>query len=858
MTNKATFILLLCLLPALSVVHSADIPLPVVPYPQKVERRSGTFSLVQNQLGFDLAVSDSTILSVAIRELQSVLLPTFGLSFDRGQLRERNIQVGIPAHDERFDALCRRRSILPGEKLGREGYILDIDKQEIVIAANDYPGLFYGLQTLKQLIGALSEGDGLACLKITDWPVLRYRGMQDDISRGPVPTLDFMKDQIRRCAEMKLNMLSYYIEHVVATESEPYFAPAGGAISSNEWRELSDFAKDYFVELVGSFQSFGHFEKVLSNPLYEPLGESGRLLSPAFEESYELLESVYSEMAPAFSSHFFNINCDETFDLGRGASKKMVDSLGIAEVYLRHVLRLSGIVRGLGKQVMMWGDVLLSHPELFERIPDETVIMTWDYSAYDAFDFLVDPIKNAGFDFFVVPGVLNSNRMMPDYVMTKTNIRNFARTGVEQGALGLLNTVWDDGGFALFSRDWLGVAYAAEKSWNSQPQHDDSFDGRFDMAVYGDNRNKISQAILKLTELSDLGVTQEMNEEVFWQKVIPDRGEAIKIDAGGWPEVLGICDKASRTLSEARADRHGEELAVWEFTIAQYRHLAELRRNLLAASGAYKEAVLSQRSDPEMVRPGVLRALDLIADLEASARFLLNDYRALWLMENKTYWLDRNLARYEERVGKLQEIQSLLFEAIDDLDKGHVLPPPEAVRLAIDEANGQYFQYWLALGPFPNRDRKSYDIDFLAPAGGEAAAIGKVAEQFHWEDGKTYRWKKVSFPTYAECNLADVYEDNKLVLAYAYASIESDRAQNVRASFGSNDGIKVILNGKRLFERHVTRNLMPDEEETILPLVEGKNHLLLKIDQGKGDWGFSFRLPDNVVRNHKHKYRIIQ
>jgi len=54
----------------------------------------------------------------------------------------------------------------------------------------------------------------------------------------------------------------------------------------------------------------------------------------------------------------------------------------------------------------------------------------------------------------------------------------------------------------------------------------------------------------------------------------------------------------------------------------------------------------------------------------------------------------------------------------------------------------------------------------------------------------------------------------------------------------------------------VKRSLILDEEEVNLDLQPGQNHLLLKIFQGKGDWGFSLRLPEVCVRNHDYKYRI--
>jgi hypothetical protein len=161
--------------------------------------------------------------------------------------------------------------------------------------------------------------------------------MQDDISRGPVPTKEYMRSQIRRCAELKYNLVSYYTEHIVKTKRHGDFAPVGGGISIEEWKDLSDYAAKYYIEIVGNFQSLGHFEKILSDPQYAPLGETKQMLSPIRPESFKLLSDIYAEMPPVFSSGFFNVNCDETWDLGRGESKKQVDSLGIGRVYANHI-----------------------------------------------------------------------------------------------------------------------------------------------------------------------------------------------------------------------------------------------------------------------------------------------------------------------------------------------------------------------------------------------------------------------------------------------------------------------------------------------------------------------------------------
>ena len=86
---------------------------------------------------------------------------------------------------------------LKADSIGDQGYLLFSDNSHLVVAANTGQGLFYGVQTLRQLLRP--EGKSLVCpaVAIRDWPSMPWRGMQDDISRGPIPTIDFMNKQIR-------------------------------------------------------------------------------------------------------------------------------------------------------------------------------------------------------------------------------------------------------------------------------------------------------------------------------------------------------------------------------------------------------------------------------------------------------------------------------------------------------------------------------------------------------------------------------------------------------------------------------------------------------------------------------------
>jgi len=88
--------------------------------------------------------------------------------------------------------------------------------------------------------------------RIPDWPAMRYRGLDDYLSRGPVPTLEFQKRQIRTFAAYELNVYSPYFEHTLAYRSNPLIAPPVGAITSEQVAELVAYAKQYHIDVARS------------------------------------------------------------------------------------------------------------------------------------------------------------------------------------------------------------------------------------------------------------------------------------------------------------------------------------------------------------------------------------------------------------------------------------------------------------------------------------------------------------------------------------------------------------------------------------------------------------------------------
>ena len=827
----------------------------VVPEPQQYDFSNESFSLDDADVTIKLYSKNNEPVNIAIRELEEVLSQNHKDISKKYSSSE--ILIGLPGEDNQFDNILENEKLFPEDKLGDEGYNLLITSDRIIIAGKASKGLFYGIQTLKQIVRSSKKGY-LEGVKIIDWPDYKYRAVSDDISRGPIPTLDFMKYQIRRFAEMKINSVVPYIEHVVKTKSHPEFAPDDGSLTIEEWKEISDYARKYNITVIGGFQSFGHFTKILESPEYAHLGESGTLISPTLDESYKFLEEIYSEMIPAFDSPFFNINCDETFDLGKEQSKELVDSIGYDGVYYQHIMKLYNIVKKFNKRVIMWGDILLEYPALLKKHPKDILIGTWNYDDKDDFSDLILPIKNAGFEFWVVPGVLNSYRLFPNYQTALTNISNFSADGFKYGASGILNCVWDDGGSTLFTNSWYGVSYGADQSWNTKSSNAEKYDFRFNSGLYGSETNFLTETIHKLTELAYLEPTDGFTDKVLFARLLPDEDKEQRISLEDWDKVLMIVDEAETILNKAHLNNYPGDTEYLYYVIDLYRTLANARIDLLKVAKCYNEAENVLENNSSQARKLILNALEIINNIVKREKHLKDTFSMLWLKENHTYALDWTTDKYDQKISEFEDVQKRLMKSLKKLDSSEQMFSKEKVRLAITKLPGKYFREWMMINPVARKGKVSFTgVDYLADMGGEKNANPKVTQEFYY-DGVKYRWRRIVSEYPDIVNMSEVFPDNnKNVVTYAFANISIEKDTTVKAFVGSDEGIEVFINGISVLQISGDNKLKPDAFSFSLPLKKGKNNLLLKMTQTEGDWGFTFRLPDCEVRNSKNRYRIV-
>lgn len=805
---------------------------------------------------FNLSAVDIVPLPYKVKTTNKKFSLEKGVDYEKRLMEKdasiRSFQMGVRGGS--LDGLFQKLGFFK-EELGDEGYELFIDNNQVVLAANTAQGLFYGKQSLKQLIRG-AKNNKLQGVHIIDKPAVKYRGIMDDISRGPVPTLDYMKYQIRRFAELKINTLTYYTEHVVRTEKHPEFAPPGGALSIAEWKELSEYAKEYYIELIPNFQSLGHAEKVLLSPKYSNIAESNTMYALTKPETLEFMRDIYTEMSPAFESKFFHVNCDETFDIGRGPSAEKVKELGAGRVYTDYMNKLSAILKDNGKRMMMWGDIVLQHPEVLDILAKETVMMTWEYSDYDSYSKWIDPFVEKGFDFIVCPGVLNSSRISPNYKMAIPNLRKFIKQGIEKGAMGVLNTVWDEGSLHTFDRDWYGVAYGAEHSWNPNEKELSDFDARLSKAIYQSEGGELFAAIHKLTEMSEIGALDNMSELVFWKTMIPERGKYIKYSLADWEDVYESCIEVDSILSNQTAKNYTREYKAFSMVSAEYKYLSKAKLKMAEAASLYVEAIDIQSQDRTKAKALLDKVYANITECRSDLAQVQKDYDAIWKNENREYWNNFEMDPFNRLLADYDDIITSFNTSVGYFEQGLPLIAPADIRLDIRELEGSYFTYWLISPVFSLENGVTFDMDLLKGMGGESAAAPFPGFSFFNEKGENIKWMKYSSALSDRVSLDTPLEAKGKALSYAYCTLDSPEEQTVTASFGFTGKLEIVCNGVSVFKKQGSETMITDEYQCKLNLKAGRNRILLKLERATNNWDFSFRIADAKVSGRKNKYQI--
>lgn len=342
------------------------------------------------------------------------------------------------------------------KELPEQHYEIDVSVDKIVIWSSSNSGYYYAIKTLEQMLNGTNK---LLCCHIEDGPDLKVRGFMHDISRNKVPKIETIKYIIDIMSDLKMNHLELYVEGFsFEYKSFPQYLEKESYITVLEYQELERYANQRFIDFVPNQNGFGHMADWLAKDEFKSLAEApngihlwgthraSSTLNALDEGSIELVKKMYKDMLPISNSKYFNMNFDEPFELGKDRTKEACEKYGEANVYLDYVDKAYQEIKKYNKIPLIWGDVLIRHDDVFERIPKDMVFVDWGYEAEYPFNTNLAKLKKAGIKFMAAPASTTWCSLLGRTYDWFENIYNAVWNTWKLGGEGVLLTDWGDVG----------------------------------------------------------------------------------------------------------------------------------------------------------------------------------------------------------------------------------------------------------------------------------------------------------------------------------------------------------------------------------------------------------------------------
>ncbi len=593
----------------------------LLPAPRQLELEQGTHTLKHHH---EPAICDVSGQAAAAARL---------LHTDLRQLLRLNLRL----RGDNFDKAEASPILLQHDPARPpQGYVLHITPRQIKLTFADPAGAWYGALTMRQLVRQFREA--LPACRIEDHPDFPSRGVMLDISRDKVPTRETLFRLVDELAELKYNRFELYTEHTFAYRNHREVWAEASPLTADEIRELDAFCAARFMELVPNQNSFGHLHRWLKLPRYAPLAEApdGFMtpwgerregpfsLNPLDPGSLALVRELFDELVPNFTSRNVNVGCDETFDLGQGRSAAECERLGKGRVYLDYLLKVYEIIRGHGRVMQFWGDIILHHPELIPELPHDAVPLVWGYEADHPFDEQCSKFAATGLAFHVCPGTSSWNSLVGRTDTGLANLKLAAEAGLRHGATGYLVTDWGDNGhWQPYAASLLPFAAGAGLAWCGAAHARSDLLAQADRHVFRDPHGGTATIVHELGQLYRMLEHPIANASALFrllsQKNIANLQEAIP----------------SQLMERTRVRL--DELLIGLLGVSSDRDDASLLREEWAVACGLARFALKRGLDV----PPAIRGPELMQTLQR--------YRHQWLARNRPGGLPDSLSALERR-----------------------------------------------------------------------------------------------------------------------------------------------------------------------------------------------------------------
>lgn len=422
----------------------------IIPQPVKVNRGEGFFAL-----NADICIevdSGETQLKWVGGYLSDCLGEDTGLVLRVGETSQKSTAnvIGISLYET-------------DSSLGDEGYRLSVTSDLVHLSANHSQGVFYGIQTLRQLIANDERGETqIPCVEIWDRPRFHWRGLHLDCARHFM-TKEYIKRLIDVIAFHKLNILHLHLTDDQGWRIEIERFPKlietgawrgqgseryGGYYPQDDLKEIVAYAKERFIDIVPEFDVPGHTSAAIASyPELSCLGEPipvktewgifEDVLCPGKEKTFEFIEGVLDEIIDLFPFPFIHIGGDESprarWEACPDCQRRIRDE-GLNNEHELQSYLIQRVVRFLserGRRVIGWDEILHGG-----RLTQGMVVQFWqgmDGAAMvteNGMDIIASPLQFVYFDY---PQTEDQVKTKPDWMRLTTLETAYAFNPIPDG-----------------------------------------------------------------------------------------------------------------------------------------------------------------------------------------------------------------------------------------------------------------------------------------------------------------------------------------------------------------------------------------------------------------------------------------
>jgi hexosaminidase len=577
---------------------------------------------------------------------------------------------------------------VPGERPGpdsREAYTLKVTARGAEIRGRSSAALYYGAQTLRQLVEGSGADARLPEVEIRDWPMLPYRGIMVDTSHGPLPTESEIKRQLDFMARWKLNQYYFYSEASIELRGYPLLS-AEARYSQEQIRRIVAYARERHIDVVPCMELYGHLHDLFRVERYADLANfpHGSEFDPRNPEVPALLTDWIDQLAGLFPSPFFHIGFDETSEARFLAGR---DKALPAQLYMQHFQQVSDRVRGHSKTLLVWSDMFATYPELIPRIPPGTVIVPWGYDP-TVYEPYWKPFAASPLDRFIATGVSIWDQVAPDFNRSFSNIDTFTAAGRLHGVLGMINTLWTDDIAVLMRPAYPGIAYGAAAAWQKDPVNRGEFFSDYCRIMYpaalADEVKAGLEAMTRAeTELAKAFDTEyDETSPSFWDDPLT-RAHLARAAAhrAGFRAARLSAEDAEEHLS--RALESGGDAATLSQLLLEARLIDYSgMKHLYAAEMAdfWRDMGPHPTAEKLDFYFGRISARDhgRLVDLMDQSGDLQQAYRSAWLESYTTYRLGGVLGKWDAEFQYWWKLKRRIEEFRAEFHDGGALPPLES------------------------------------------------------------------------------------------------------------------------------------------------------------------------------------